>query len=60
MEATYLNTPTAIHLVRPRDAHALCGEPVRYSWELGEKTTSGLSATCSRCRRVAELQEPRF
>jgi len=60
MDAYYMITASGTHLARPKDAFGLCGEPIQFSWQVGEKTTTGLSATCSRCRQIALLQPTRF
>jgi len=58
----YVTNPDTgtVHLVRSGDPTATkvarCGYTVKPNWLIGEETTSGLVASCNRCRTAVGLE----
>lgn len=59
MEAQYVTHEGTMHLSYDV-MRSFCGAEFDTPVTIGLPTTSGLDATCSRCRRISELQPPRF
>jgi len=59
MRALYVTHAETVHLTYGL-TRTFCGEPLDGASVPGIETTTGVSATCSRCRRIALLQPTRF